>query len=357
MAGARRAADFMLTTFEEQVKATQTPAIGSGDAEIASRTFAEPIGVLLAEPDTEPDWLIDSLLALRDVGFIAAEPKLAKSWLAYLLALCLATGQPFLGFKVPARRRVLLMSEEDSRRRLARRTRQLLTGMGGVQPDDEWLRFTSRTGFKLDVPAWVDRLRAELAAFRPAVVIMDVLRRLHDQDENSNQDMGQLTNTLNDLRREFSSGFLILHHNRKLSQGNGKRGRGGQEMSGAGVLHGWSEAALYITKGSGKGKFIVTPEHKDAAEVEPFLIHLTDVEGGVQIVNEGPATVDKGDANRKAILGEVRTNPGQTVKQIAEALKFHENTVRTHLKALEADGAVFNKPALVGRGHAWCPSV
>jgi hypothetical protein len=204
------------------------------------------------------------------------------------------------------------------------------------------LHFTARTGFKLDAPQWIERLRQELAGFRPDVVLLDVLRRLHDSDENSNQDMAKLTNTLNDLRRDFGCGFFIAHHNRKLSQGNVKRGRGGQEMSGAGVLHGWSEAALYITKGSGKGKFIVTPEH------------LTDAPaGGVRIVNEGPAVVGKGEPYRKAILVYMRGNPGQTVKQIAKALEYHENSVRPHLKALEADGAVIHRPALVEKGHAW----
>ncbi len=322
--------------------------------EMATRPFAESIGALLAEPETEPDWLVDSLLARGDVGFVAAEPKLGKSWLAYLMALCLATKRPFLGFKVPKQCRVLLMSEEDSRRRLARRIRQLVAGLDGTPPEDAWFRFTSRTGFKLDAPEWVDRLRAELAAFRPDIVLMDVLRRLHDLDENSNRDMGRLTNVLNDLRRDFGCGFLVLHHNRKLSQGNGKRGRGGQEMSGAGVLHGWSEAALYIAKGAGRGKFILTPEHKDAAEVEPFVVHLTDTPGGgVRIENEGPATVDKGAQTRTKLLEALPTEPGVSVKDLSDTLSLSMNTVRAHLKALQADGAALNTPAIGKEPARW----
>ncbi|MFI5338451.1 MAG: AAA family ATPase [Candidatus Methylomirabilales bacterium] len=325
--------------------------------ELATRPFVERISALLAEPETDPEWLVDSLLARGDVGFIPAEPKLAKSWLAYLLSLCLATGQTFLDFKVPERRRVLLMSEEDSRRRLARRIRQLVAGLGGIRPEDGWLRFTSRTGFKLDVPEWVERLRVELAAFRPDVVIIDVLRRLHDLEENSNQDMGKLTNTLNDLRRDFGCGFLILHHNRKLAQGTPRRGRGGQEMSGAGVLHGWSEASLYLSKGSGKGKFIVTPEHKDVAEAEPFVIHLMDVPGGgVRIENEGPATVDKGAQTRAMLLEALPPESegiGRNVKELSEALKFSLNTVRAHLKALREDGAADTRKPLGKQAVYW----
>lgn len=311
--------------------------------ELATRPFAELLDVLLTEPEDEPNWMVDSLLARGDVGFVAAEPKLAKSWLAYLLALCLTTEQTFLGFKVPQRRRVLLMSEEDSRRRLKRRMKQLIAGLGGIRPEGDWLRFTSRSGFKLEVPGWIERLRTELAAFRPDLVIMDVLRRLHDLDENSNQDMGRLTNILNDLRRDFGCGFLILHHNRKPAQGSVRRGRGGQEMSGAGVLHGWSEAAFYLAKGSGRGKFIVTPEHKDAAEAEPFLIQLVDVPGGgVRIENEGPATVDRGAQTRAMLLEALppeTEEPGRSVKELSEALKVGLNTVRAHLKALKEDGA------------------
>lgn len=325
--------------------------------ELATRPFAEPVDVLLTEPEDETNWMVESLLARGDMGFVAAEPKLAKSWLAYLLALCLTTEQTFLGFKVPQRRRVLLMSEEDSRRRLKRRMKQLVAGVEGIRPEGVWLRFTSRSGFKLEVAEWIERLRAELAAFRPDLVIMDVLRRVHDLDENSNQDMGRLTNILNDLRRDFGCGFLILHHNRKPAQGSVRRGRGGQEMSGAGVLHGWSEAALYMAKGSGKGKFIVTPEHKDAPEVEPFVIRLEDVPGGgVRIENEGPATVDKGAQTRAALLEVLAAaggGAGLSVKELSEALKLSMNTVRAHLKALQADGAVLSNPAIGKQPARW----
>jgi len=185
-----------------------------------------------------------------------------------------------------------------------------------------------------------------------------VLRRLHDLDENSNMDMGKLTNTLNDLRREFGCGFLIAHHNRKPAQGNVKRGRGGQEMSGAGVLHGWSEAALYLTKGSGHGRVIVTVEHKDAPEAEAFVIRLEDTKGpdgqkAVQIINEGPATVDRGAQTRTKILEILSPMLGQSVKDLASALGMHVNSVRAHLKALEADGAVRNKKADVGQTVLW----
>ncbi len=326
--------------------------------EEATRPFVEPISRLLSKPETSVDWLIDSLLARGDAGFIAAEPKVAKSWLLYLMAVCLASGQSFLGFKVPRQRRILLMSEEDSRQRLRRRVRQLIAGLGGPVPEDAWLRFTARSGFKLDAQTWLERLREELATFRPDVVLLDVLRRLHDLDENSNQDMGKITNTLNDLRRDFGCGFFIAHHNRKLSQGATKRGRGGQEMSGAGVLHGWSEASLYLTKGSGKGKVVVVPEHKDAPEMEPFLVRLEDAQTedgrkAVRILNEGPATVDKGAQTRQRILESLSLATGQTVKELSEALGLHMNTLRAHLKALEADGAVLHRKADVGQAVQW----
>jgi len=326
--------------------------------EEACRPFAEPISALLNEPDESPDWLVDRLLARGDCGFIAAEPKMFKSWFLYQMALCLTAKQPFLGFLVSERRRVLLMSEEDSRRRLRKRLRQLAAGLGIPAPEDDWLRFTVRTGFKLDVKEWLDRLRAELQMFRPDVVLLDVLRRVHDQDENSNRDMGKLTNSLNDLRREFGGGFFIAHHNRKLVQGTARRGRGGQEMSGAGVLHSWSEAALYLTKGSGKGKVIVTPEHKDAPELEPFVVLLEEVEGqkGVRLVNDGPATVDKGAMTRQQILEALSPTNGRTVQDLARTLNLHENTVRVHLKALEADGAVVHKKGDVSQAFVWFAS-
>jgi len=339
-----------------ELRATVQSIARKEAAERPTGPFVEPISALLAEGDEAPDWCVDGILAIRDGGFVAAEPKIGKSWLLDLLAVALATAQEFLGFKVPGRRRVLLMCEEDSRPRLRRRLQLLIAGLGGAAPTDEWLRFTARSGFKLDVEGWVERLRAELSAFRPEVVLLDVLRRVHDLDENSNRDMGRLTNILNDLRREFGCGFLIAHHNRK-PQGNVKRARAGQEMSGAGVLHAWSEAALYLTKGSGGGRIIVTPEHKDAPDVEPFVVRLVSEAGGIRILNDGPATVDKGAQTRAKILEALAGGPGQTVKDLSGALEMHLNTVRSHLKALAADGAVLPKTPNGGKAQCWFLSV
>ena len=52
------------------------------------------------EHDTvEIDWLVEGVIQRGANGFIVAEPKVGKSWAAVDLALAIATGQPWLGFK------------------------------------------------------------------------------------------------------------------------------------------------------------------------------------------------------------------------------------------------------------------
>jgi RecA-family ATPase len=42
-------------------------------------------------------WLIDEVIALGSVSLICSESGIGKTWLAYFVAGCVATGAPFLG--------------------------------------------------------------------------------------------------------------------------------------------------------------------------------------------------------------------------------------------------------------------
>jgi len=75
--------------------------------------------------------------------------------------------------------------------------------------------------------------------------------------------------------------------------------------------------------------------------------------GGIRSLNEGPATVGKGAQTRAKILEALAGSPGQTVKDLSGALEMHLNTVRSHLKALAADGAVLPKTPDVGKAQCW----
>lgn len=254
-------------------------------AEELPDVWLQPISVLLNQEEQPVDWLVQGLFSKGSSGWVGAEPKVGKSWLVLELIYCLTTGAPFLGhFEVPEVRKVIYIQEEDSEQRVLRRFKKLLKGTPDrPRPSDGQLRYAIRKGFKLDNPQWAQRLRAELARDPVDVVVLDVFQRLHLKSENDQAQMAEVLEVLNALTREFGVAFIVVHHNRKPQPGN--EARPNQMLRGSGVLAGWGECSLFARKSkSGKNRFYVVAESKDAPELEEFLVVLDDQpDGGVRL--------------------------------------------------------------------------
>jgi len=260
-----------------------TSAPQSSALAIPSEDWARPISAFLEQAEVEVDWLIDQLFSAGSSGFLAAEPKVGKSWIALDMAYCLSTGCTFLErFEVPQKRRVLFIEEEDAERRIIRRLKRLVRGnqSRGTPPDDYW-KLVVRSGFRLDDREWIEKLRLELESFRPEVVFLDVFNKLHLKDENSQSEMSAILHDLAGLTRVYGCAFIIVHHYRKSSMGQSVRGN--QMLRGTSALAGFAECSIFMRKATGK-TIICEPESKDAPELEAFSIKLVDVENdGTQL--------------------------------------------------------------------------
>jgi hypothetical protein len=241
----------------------------------------EGLGAFLARdfPDAPP--LVEGILSADGCGWIAGEEKLGKSWYALHEALALALGVPVAGrFAVSASRRVLYVQEEDSARRTSLRVKALLRGfdLDPAAPAvrtllDEWLRISVWAGFTLDDPTWLARLDATCAAFRPAVVYLDVLRKLTTRDLNKADQAGAMLAGLDELRRRHGVLFRVVHHYRK-AQGV-RFSRGSQEMGGSFVLGAWGECSLFFEPvGRTQGAVRVAVQVKDGPPLPSFRLTL-----------------------------------------------------------------------------------
>lgn len=266
--------------------------------------WSKPISMLLSQEERPIDWLIDQLFSIGSSGFIAAEPKVGKSWIALELSYCLTTGEPFLGrFAVPKIRRVLFIEEEDPERRMLRRFKRLLNGQAGRKhPSDDYYRYVCRSGFRLDDAEWMAKLRADLGTYHPDVTVLDVFNKLHLKDENNQAEISAILHDLGALTREYGTAFIIVHHYRK-SGGIGQSSRGNQMLRGTSALAGYAECSLYLRKGKGKNVIVCEPESKDAPELEAFEIRIEDTDnGGTRLIAAETATRAKEVADEDAAL-------------------------------------------------------
>ncbi len=307
-------------------------------------SFALPVGILLSQVDKPVSYLASPLLERGTIGFIGGEPKLGKSWLALQIALAVSTGTPVLGsFPVINRERVLFIEEEDSADLLRRRIRLLCAGHGIPMPEDAYFRLAVRTGFQVDNPRWFTTLEHELREFRPALVIVDVLNKVHGADENEQTEMTRIMGLFEKARREFGCGFLIVHHFRK--QGGEGASRGNQRLRGSSVLGGWSECSFYLSP-MGNGALRVEHESKNGSQ-EAFAFRLDDTKDtagkilAVRLAHQGAAAVlqqsDKLNETLEAVEAAYAEGGADfcTPKALAIRLDVVENTARAYLRCLE----------------------
>ena len=330
-----------------------TPA---GPAPATEAAGPVPLGIGLGRflalefPPVAP--YIEGILTSDGPGWIAGEEKLGKTIWALDEALSLALCVTLCGrFHVPQRRRVLFIEEEDSPRRTHTRLRALLRGHGldpddpGVQADvDVWFTVAVWQGFTFDQRDMIARLERTITELQPAVVYLDVLRKLTTKSVRDDVDMSPLLAILDDLRRRFGCLFRVVHHYRK---GQGFRtGRGSQELGGSYVLGAWGENSVFLEPiGRKQGAVKVEIQQKDGPPVPgfrltiesegphhaPTLLRLVASEAPDEatlddIVLQAVATLDK----TEALAGR----PGVDRLTLIRALKKSESTIRRALKRL-----------------------
>ena len=329
---------------------------GANDQTTREDLLGLGLGDFLAQEFPAPEPLIEGILNNDGGGWIGGEEKLGKSYYSVEEALSLSLQRSVCGrFAVSKRRRVLYVEEEDPPSRCQRRVNALLRGYG-LDPTDatlrndltEWFRISVWSGFTLDAQPSLDKLRRTLDVFRPAVVYLDVLRKLTMRDLNKSDQAGALLKSLDDLRREFSCLFRIVAHYRKI-QGSHRAGRGSQELSGSFQLGAWGECSLWFEPlGRRQGVIRVAIQRKDGEPTPPFQLRF-ESEGPpamptlVRLHADELKTTSAAEEWKEKVFAALSTLPpvalpsgkaGVSVVQLAETLSCSDKTIRKALDLL-----------------------
>lgn len=175
------------------------------------------------------DWLVEGLIAKGDVVMLLGEPNSGKSMIAQSIASAVVRQDEVLWqtyLVKPGTAKVIYVDEENPTDVVYRRLKSF-----GVQGYEDRIRYLFHQGVRLDRNA--DALYDEVAAFRPDLLVLDSLVRLHSKDENSSSDMAVLYNdAIKPIARELGTTVLLLHHSSKTdSTSSYKRGRGSGELT------------------------------------------------------------------------------------------------------------------------------
>lgn len=169
--------------------------------------------------------LIEGIFRKGRKGILTADSKAGKSFFAIEMAICVASGKPFLGRKC-TKSKVCYFNYEIDEIEFMQRIKVVAKALG-IREDEfkENLKVVHMRG--LSIPLKVMKgnliallLKEQLYTREPfALTILDPIYKITAGDENSAKDVGVFCNDLDRIAKETGSAIFYTHHHAKGDQG------------------------------------------------------------------------------------------------------------------------------------------
>ncbi len=320
-----------------------TPLPKQPKAEGCAQNSAQPLPVVRASeletPPRQQSWLIERLWTYQAVGIIGGSPKSGKTWLALEMAVSVASGSPCLEtFPVPKPGPVLLYAAEDSATALRTRV-ETLARLHKIDFERLDLHVITADSLRLDQPDHQARLEATLQLYRPALLVIDPLVRVHAIDENVAGQIAALLGYLRFLQRNTGAAIALIHHIRKNVSHNGGAG---YSLRGSGDLYAWLDSFLYLRMH--QGQRTIAAEHRSAPSFGPIALELAQSESvgphlRITSLNGSLAENPPQEGLASRIVELLSAAPGAlTIGTLRSRLQVRNERVVEALRSLEAEG-------------------
>jgi len=214
--------------------------------------------------------IIHGLLREGETMNIIASPKVGKSWMVDLLAISLASGLDWLGYKIDTGR-VLLIDNELHINTTTYRMIQVAKALGMKTPlFSGHIDVKSLRGKLKDLHRLANTF-TKLKPGRYKVIVIDAFYRTLPLgvDENDNGAIANLYNLLDLHAARLKCAFVLIHHASKGNQSNKSVTDVG---AGAGSQSRAVDTHLVIRPHQDKDTFVVDAAVRSWAPIEPFVI-------------------------------------------------------------------------------------
>lgn len=291
-----------------------------------------------AQPNPPP---MLGIIPLVGLTVLAGAPKVGKSLLASQMALCVGqtvdAGETatdpamFLGHDLTAALgdtigTALLVMEEGSLAGISYRVRYQ-RGALGIEASS--VNVAHRQRIRLDEKGSRIALREWVKEWRPSLVVLDPLNRLHGADENRPTQMTPVMDTMAGIAYDYGCAVLAVHHLAKPSAE--RRGDIWDRFRGASSIRSGTDANLAMD-GTGQRVELVG-EYRDA---EPLRTYMElDRESLTFRLADAPTLPGKID--RDELDAFLAGKQQVTVREVAAKFAASKNTAQTALDSLGLD--------------------
>ncbi len=284
----------------------------------------------------EQAWLIESMWAYAAVGIIGGPPKCCKSWLGLDMAVSVASGSPCLGqFAVKRPGPALIFLAEDALP-VVRARIEALCAHRQIPIESLDLYVITESSLRLDLTRDQQRLNATLAAFKPRLLLLDPLVRLHRLDENSATDISSLLGFVREMQRSYDTAIVLVHHTSKKHYA-----QPGLALRGSSDLHAFGDSNAYLTRR--KDRIILTLEHRAAKPPDPIALELVSLLDGsathLEISSPAKITTDV-SLNDRILDLLLHTGTPMTRTTIRKHLKCNNQRLGQTLLDLDKQGLI-----------------
>jgi hypothetical protein len=309
---------------------------------------AQPLPVVRASEIEAPvhrqSWLIDRLWTHQAVGVIGGSPKSGKTWLALEMAVSIASGRPcFDTFAVASPGPVLLYAAEDSALTLRSRL-ETLARLHKIDFERLNVHVITIDSLRLDHPEHQDRLESTLHAYKPTLLVLDPLVRVHSIDENVAGQVAALLGYLRSLQRKAGTAIALVHHVRKNAS---PTGNAGYSLRGSGDLYAWLDSFLYLRMH--QGQRMLSAEHRSAPAFGPIALELVQADPmgphlRMTSVNEAQFDSPQSDLSGRILELLSSSHDPQTVDAIRSHLQVRNQRVVEAIRNLASQGKIQRHP-------------
>jgi len=157
---------------------------------------------LIAEPEEEVSYIVERLLPSAGISLLAGKPKVGKTTLVRMLALCIAQGEDFLD-RIAIKGLVIYLALEEKRAEV----RKHFIEMGLIGDEDIYIHAAS-------VPDNAIKELYDIAVIRnPKLIIIDPLFRfIRVRDGNDYASVTKALEPLVNLARDTGAHVMCVHH-------------------------------------------------------------------------------------------------------------------------------------------------
>lgn len=289
----------------------------------------------LASKTAPLSWIVEGLFLEAGAGILGGAPKSCKSFFALDLCVAIASGTACAGrFTSLLPGPVVLLCAEDPHAVISSRLEALARSRQRALTD---LPIEVIVEPAVQLPDGLERLSATLSAFKPRLLLLDPLIRLHRADENSASEMSVILDGLRGLARASKTAILLVHHARKAAAGNAGAG-----LRGSSDLHAFGDTNLYLRRLSQDSMLELRIEHRAAAAPVPVRLKLlvdeqAEPAARFEILDSAP---EEDPAAQRILELLHRAQAPLSSAALREKLGVRNQTVAEALKLLLADGRI-----------------